>query len=294
MTRTIAEIQQEMITAKEAESSLSGLTSTSQTAIWNLIFYICAVSIKVTEDLYDVLEADVEERRLEIPVGVLKWYAAESLLFQYGDSLEFTNTFVDENGDTQVLIGNILTYNPVVPDNRVVDLAAADIVNGIVVIKAAKVTSGVAEPLSAPELSAFTAYWTEKRFAGTSISIISTNPDLLKAEYTITYDPQILDTDGSLLSDAVTFPVEDAIDAFLQTFQSDNFAGTMQVMKLTDAIQAASGVLNTVADNIEGKPDGGSYIDVLALTEQVYTANAGYMKIDPAFPLSTTLTYLPG
>lgn len=294
MARTIDEIHADMVTAKQAETGLSGLTSTSQTAIWNLIFYICAVSIKVIEDLFVVQEDSIEERRLEIPVGVLKWYAAESLIFQYGDNLEFTNTFVDEDGETQILIGDIVTYNPVDTDNRIVDLAAADIVNGIIVIKAAKITTGVAGPLSAPELAAFISYWTEKRFAGSSISIISNDPDLLKCEYTITYDPQLLASDGSLLSDAASFPVEDAIDAFLQTFQSDNFAGTMQVMKLTDAIQDTTGVLNAVATNIEGKPDGGSYVDILSFTEQTYSANAGYMKIDPSFPLSGTLTYIAG
>jgi hypothetical protein len=175
----------------------------------------------------------------------------------------------------------------------VVDLAAADIVNGILIIKAAKLNAGVAEPLSASELAGFTQYWLEKRFAGTSISIISQNPDLLKAEYLITYDPQVLSPTGESLTDPGTFPVEDAITEFLQSFQSVNFNGVMQVMKLTDAIQTATGVTNAVANNIEGKNDGGTYIDILAVADETYTAQAGYMKIDPAFPLSTTLTYTP-
>jgi hypothetical protein len=280
MARTIAEIQQAMIDAKNAEAGLAGLTSTSQTAIWNLMFYICAVAIKVIEDLFVVLTDAVEARRLQIPVGVLRWYASESLVYQFGDTLVFADGRLD--------------YAVVDSTKFIVDLAAADIVNGIVVIKAAKIVSGVAEPLSAPELSGFGQYWLEKRFAGTSITIISQNPDLLKALYTITYDPQVLATDGESLSTPGTYPVDDAINSFLQTFQSDAFAGTMQVMKLTDAIQTAAGVLNAVANTVEGKPDGGVYIDILAVVDQTYLATAGYMKIDPAFPLSTTLTYIPG
>lgn len=279
MARTIAEIQAAMVTAKEAESGLSGLTSTSQTAIWNLIFFICAVAIKVIEDLFVVLEEDVEERRLQIPVGVLRWYASESLVYQFGDSLIFENGRLD--------------YNPIDTTKYVVDLAAADLVNGIVVIKAAQVVSGVAQPLPAPELSGFTQYWIEKRVAGTSILIISQDPDLLKCEYSITYNAQLLASDGSLLSDPATFPVNDAINNFLQTFQGDSFAGVMQVMKLTDAIQSATGVINVVANNVEGKPDAGVYIDILSVATQEYTATAGYMAIDPLFPLSTTLTYTP-
>lgn len=278
MARTIAEIQADMITAKEAESSLSGLTSTSVTAVWRMLFYICAVAIKVTEDLFDVLESDVESRREEIPVGVLKWYASESLVYQFGDSLVFS--------------GGRLDYLVVDSEKYVVDLAAADLVNGVIIIKVAKLTSGVAEPLSASELAGFTQYWLEKRFAGESIQIISQNPDLLKAAYRITYDPQLITNAGESLLTPGTYPVEDAISDFLQTFQENNFAGTMQVMELTDAIQAASGVVNAVATNIEGKPDGGSYSDILATNSQIYSSTAGYMKIDPAFPLSGSLNYV--
>lgn len=280
MARTIAEIQNEMIAAKEAESSLSGLTSTSQTAIWNLIFYICAVSIKFLEDLFDVLESDVETRRLEIPVGVLRWYASESLVYQLGDELVFADGRLD--------------YAIIDSDKYVVDLAAADVVNGIVVIKAAKLVGGVAEPLSAGELSGFTQYWTEKRFAGTSISIVSQDPDLLQAYYTITVDSQLIALDGSQVGAPTVFPIEDAITEFLQSFQSDNFAGIMQVMNLTDAIQSVSGVQNVVATDIQARADGGSFADILAVPSQSYTAVAGYMAIDPSFPLSTTLTYTNG
>jgi hypothetical protein len=291
MARTVAEIKQEMVDQKNAESGLSGLTSTSSTAIWNLLFFICAVAIKVIEDLYDVLEADVEERKLEIPTGVLKWYAAESLVFQYGDSLIYSDSYVDENGVTITLEGKNVVYPIVDLDKRIVELSAADESGGLITIKVAKITSGVAEPLSAGELSAFEDYWKSKRFAGTPLNFVSSNPDLMKSYYIVTYDPELLDSTGTLLSDGVTKPVEVAIDSFLQTFQSENFNGTMQVVKLTSAIMNATGVLNAVPTNIEAKSDGGSYIDVLATSGHVYSTTSGYMKIDPLFPLSTTITY---
>lgn len=291
MARTIAQIKQSMIDQKNLESGLSGLTSTSATAIWNLIFFICATAIKVVEDLYDVLEDFIEERKLEIPVGILKWYASESLVFQYGDQLVFRDNYIDENGDTVTLNGKTVVYPTIDLDKRIVELAAADETSGLVTIKVAKITSGVAEKLTVAEKAAFEDYWNDKRFAGTPITFVSDNPDLIKAEYTITYDPELLDSSGTLLSDGVTKPVEDAIDDFLQTFQSENFNGSMQVMKLTAAISAATGVLNAVATNIEAKPDGGSYIDVLATSTETYDSTAGYMKVDPSFPLSSTLTY---
>ena len=294
MARTIAQIKQSMIDQKNLESGLSGLTSTSSTAIWNLVFFICATAIKVIEDLYVALVADVEARKLEIPVGILKWYAAESLVFQYGDQLVYRNTYIDEDGETVTLKGKTVVYPVVDLDKRVVDLAAADESSGLITIKVANVTSGVAAKLTAPQLTAFEDYWKSKRFAGTPITFVSTDPDLMKAYYTITYDPELLDNTGTLLSDGVTKPVEDAINAFLQTFQSSNesFNSLMQVVDLTSDIRAATGVINAVATAIEAKPDGGAYLDVLAVASQSYTAVAGYMAIDPATPLSSTITYL--
>lgn len=293
MARTIAQIKQAMIAQKNLEAGLSGLTSTSSTAIWNLIFYICAVGIKVIEDLYDALVSDVEERKLEIPVGVLKWYASESLVFQYGDQLVYRNNYIDENGDTVTLKGKTVVYPIIDLDKRVVDLAAADESSGLITIKVAKVTSGVAAPLSASELTAFEDYWKSKRFAGTPITFVSANPDFMKAYYTLTYDPELLDNTGTLLSDGVTKPAEDAINTFLQTFQASNeqFNSSIQVVDLTNVIREATGILNAVATAIEAKPDGGVYTDVLATANQTYNAVAGYMLIDPAFPLSATITY---
>jgi len=50
-------------------------------------------------------------------------------------------------------------------------------------------------------------------------------------------------------------------------------------------------VLNAVANTIEARPDAGVFVDVLAVSDQTYQSAAGYMAVDPAFPLSTTLIY---
>ena len=279
MARTIAEIHAEMVAAKEADANLADLTSTSATAIWNLMFYIAAASIAFFESLFDLFKEDIETRAAEIPTGTLPWHAFTSLLFQYGDAL--------------ALVDGVVTYAVIDETKRIVELAAASENNGLVTIKAAALDGGGgAIPLTAPQLTAFEGFWLDMRFAGTAIQIISQDPDLLKALYTIKINASVINpTNGESLASPGTYPVEDAIDAFLQDFQGENFAGDMQVMKLTDAIQAVSGVLNAVADTIEAKPDGGAYVDVLVVSDETYNSVAGYMAIDPAFPLSTTLTY---
>jgi len=279
MARTYEVIKTAMVTAKNTFTSLAGLTSTSATAIWNNIFNVTALSIKVHEDLWDIAQDEIEERAEEIQPGILQWYAAESLEFQYGYDLVFNRT--------TKLIG----YEVEDTAAQIVELAAADLINAQVTIRAAKLSGGVAEKLATAELTSFENYWVKKRVAGTAISIISSDPDLMKCYLSVKYNPLILDNTGTLISDGVTKPVEDAVDDFLQDFQADNFAGDMQVMKLVDAVQAAQGVTNVVATDIQAKKDGGTYADILATAEQTYSSYAGYIKIDPSFPLSGTITY---
>jgi hypothetical protein len=278
MARTIAEIKQEMVDAKNADSNLNRLTSTSSTSIWNLFFFIVAGDISFFDVLFDLFKEDIEQRATEIPTGTLQWYAAESLVFQNGDTLE--------------LIDGVLTYAVIDEAKQIVKLAAASELNGLVTIKAAKLNGTTAEPLTAGEKTSFEGYWTNKRFAGTALQVISQNPDLLKALYRIKVNPSVIDpATGESITSPGTFPVEVAINTFLQEFQGENFAGDMQVMKLTDAIQVVEGVRNAVANTIEARPDGGVFVDVLASDEETYQSVAGYMAIDPAFPLSSTLTY---
>lgn len=279
MSRTFTEIKNAMLAAKATYSSLATLTSTSATAIWRNILDVVSLSIKTHEDLWDVAKVEMEERAAEIQPGILPWYAVESLEFQYGYDLIFNRTTKQ------------IGYDVIDEDAKIVKLAAAELLNGQVTIKAAKLTSGVAEKLNTAELTSFTEYWIKKRIAGTPVSIISSDPDLIQIYLNIKYNPLILDNTGTLISDGATKPVEDAIDAFLQEFQAENFAGDMQVMKLIDAVQSAQGVLNVVATDIQAKKDGGTYSDILALPTQTYNSYAGYLKVDPSFPLSTTITY---
>lgn len=265
MARTVEAIKSEMIASKNASSDLSGLTSTSQTAVWNLIFFICAVAINAMESLFDVFKQEVEARALEIPTGTLRWYANESKKFQYGDSLVFQDGAVK--------------YATTDTTKQIVALSAANITNGNIFIRVAKMVSGVATKLSSAELTAFNGYWVEKRYAGAAITIISSDADLVNISYRIKVNPQLIATDGSKIGSPTVFPVNDAINAFLQSFQADNFASEMQVMKLTDAIQAVDGVLNAVPTTVEAKKfDGATYTNVLLSQDQTYFSYAGYMS----------------
>ena len=150
MARSIETIYQEMITAKTADSNLSGLTSTSLVAVWRLIYYIYAVSIHIHEAIFDLFKEDIEFTASIAPQAIRQWYAEETKAFQYGDSLVFQSFDVtDSLGITRPVWR--LDYAVIDESKQIASLAAATDESGLIKIKAAKVVSGLAQKLTAPE-----------------------------------------------------------------------------------------------------------------------------------------------
>lgn len=279
--RTIKEIEDAMILDKESRSVLDVLDSTSNASIWRNLIYSFAVASYQNEISMQGFQTEVEARALEIPTGTPRWYAAESLIFQIGDTLEFID-------------GNVV-YPVVNEDNRIINLAAADKENGFLVIKVAKLDAGGnAIALDNTELTAFKEYWGQKKFACTPLAFISQESDKAKITYRIGVDATVINpSNGESLLNPGVFPVQDAINTFLSGFQSENFSSIFRVMKLTDAIQSVTGVENAVAESVECKPFDGVYTEVLNEQNEEYNARAGYIRVSttPGETLNDTLTY---
>lgn len=285
MARSIETIFDEMIVEKETFASLAGLespvtpdtaqllltelTTASKVAIWRLMFFVIAVAIFVHENLFDIFKSDVEKRALEIVPATTRFYVIESLKFQLGDELEFINDrfqFADSTSPEAIA-------------KQIIKQASARDVNTIVTIKIAKDDgSGGLEKLTLTEKTAFEAYLDRFKIAGTKTLVISDNPDLLKVAYTIQFDPLVMKPDGSLIEDG-TFPVQIAIDDFIEGLDFDNI---FRVQDLTDAIQAARGVVNAVADVIETKFGALEFSDILLVPTETFLPNAGYLVTDPS------------
>ena len=61
MSRTINDIYQQMLAAKEADSRLSVLTSNSSAAVWKLLLYVAAASVWVVEERFDMFRAEITD-----------------------------------------------------------------------------------------------------------------------------------------------------------------------------------------------------------------------------------------
>lgn len=285
MARTEFEIYDGLIAEKNAEPTLSGLQPTidtaqtllldlqspSRVADWRLFFWIFSVAAATLEGLFDLFKADVDAKIKSAIVGSPLWYQSICFNFQLGDSL--------------VYIDNKYQYVTIDPSLQIIKRAAVIDSAPLVVIKVAKVVAGTMAKLSAPEKSAFTAYINKVKVAGTQTVIISDDPDLFKVAATVYYDPLVMAPDGSLLSDPSIFPVQDAINGYISALE---FNGDLVLNKLIDAMQVAQGVINPVITAAEAKYGAFTYTPFTVK----YNAYAGYLVIDPAFPLNTQITYV--
>jgi len=244
----------------------------SKVSFENVLIGIVAFSIWTLEKIFDDQRVWMENRAETIKTGNLYWYEQRALEFQLGDALVF--------------LDGIYQYNPVIEANRVVNLASATESGVNVILKTAKydVANNII-PLTNTELTALMLYMKKRRFAGCSLTVASRPADELKIYYKVYYDPLVLAADGSLLTDSSIFPVEDSINEYSKGIVFD---GVFDCTQLTDSLQKTQGVVNPVFQNASAKFGLGSYVPII----DYYNPNAGYLKIDPAYPLNTTITYI--
>lgn len=254
-----------------ATNLLNELSSSSKVAIWRLKFYVVAVAIWFHETNWDVYYKKLQDQANKLYVGTLPWYRDQCFYFQYGDSLSY--------------IDNHYVYATIDPSKQIIKRASVNDVGGQVRIKVAKLSGTTPVALSAPELTAFSSYLNSVKIGGTNLSIVSRDADLLKIYYNIVYDPLLLTSSGELISSPGTYPVEDAINNYISNLPFD---GVLNITKLTDEIQNATGVIDPIINNAEAKYGTLAYAPI----NNNYNADAGHMKIDPSYPLNTTLNYV--
>ncbi|HMQ77106.1 MAG TPA: hypothetical protein PKE21_13885 [Flavobacteriales bacterium] len=255
-----------------SQTLLNDLDSTSQVAKWRLMLWVVAVCVWAHEKLWDVFRAEVEELAKASHVGTPRWYVQKSLEYQHGYALEDINGVFTYSIDDQVA--------------RIVKRAAVVEQGGTVLLKVAKEAAGVLQPLDTVERDAFEAYIDEIKMAGTVVNVLTAGPDYLKLLVDVYYDPLVMAPDGSLILNGGVKPVEDAINAHLASLP---FNGALVLTALVDSIQAAQGVVNPVLREAQARYGG---FPLQAIDVQ-YVAYAGYMTVDPFFPLATSITYIP-
>ena len=233
--RTIETIKKEMTDAVLANATLRQAFGLNQTDEWsdqvsavsilNLIIYIVAVAARTLEWLFDQFKEDVEERIAAALPGTVSWYWNKVMEFQYGYDL-------NENAQ----------YDEVDEDARIIKhCAVIEVDNGIIV----KVNKEDYETLSTSEISALSSYVDTVKFAGTTASVFSYEPDILDIELNIWRDPIVLDEHMERISDGESV-VRQAIENYLNGIK---YGGVFNKTKLIDAVQAVEGVLDVTIED---------------------------------------------
>lgn len=282
MARTVTEIQDEIIT--NVNTDLPSLTSTSQTALWRLWSYIVAVAIAVHEQLWDAKEVDLQAIADSAQVGTAQWLQAQALKFQY------------DAADPQVL--TVVDFAPVYPiideSLQIIEVAAvSQQTNRRVIVKVAKDDGGGGlTPLVTDELTAFRSYIKQIQFAGTSVSVTSTDADRLFIQMEIFFNGQYVQTD-------VSDNIKTALNTYLRNL---DFDGVVNKNALIDVIQGVEGVVDlkmellrgrTAADTV-GSIDNTTIFNLSGgIDNRFYETSAGYVVLEdtPGSEFDDTVTF---
>lgn len=288
MARSINDIYNALLIEKEANTTLTALepnagenatnllanlSSGSKVAIWRLLFWMVAFAIYMHETFFDLFVADVANAEKKIHVGTPYWFWYKTLNFQLGDTLSW-------------LSGDYYGYAVEDDTKKIIKRCAVEDGLGLLKIKVAKLSGTTPVKLITSELNAYKDYINLLKPAGVNIEVISIDADLLKLEVSVKVDEQLIDSTGQQVG-GTSYPVEDAINSYIGNLP---FNGLFYVASLVDAIQAVQGVENVHVSVAEAK----SYTSGYNAIDPVlgYIPKAGYLEIDPLYPLNTQISYI--
>lgn len=274
--QTMSDLNSFLPTAGSSDAFLDAIDNKSKVSFWERFAWVQASCANAVDVVMDLFKIDLETISRKSRFGTDISYIAAAKAFQFGDRLIYSQN--EYKYPVEV---------PVTDAKRIIAFAALYEVGNDLTLKVARLVSGLQQELDTAQLQAFTAYMNFQKPKGINLAVVSLPPDLMWLKLKVNYDPLVLKATGESILNPGTFPAEDAVNAYLLSINRQ-FNGVFENQTLIDFLQAASGVTSAYVDETKGKPDGGAYG---AAFEERYVSAAGYMKIDPAHPLSGTITY---
>lgn len=265
--------------ADDAQTLLTDVTTSSKVAdhrLWLRDFSFFAWMLEV---LFDAHKEETTAIANANKYGTEPWWEQELKKFQFGFALAFVNNFPAYIDTTSVAA---------VAAQIVKRAAAVSLGNGVVLLKVATETDTVENEFPG-SLVALQQYCNMKKPAGVTANVISLNADILRLTTAkVKYDPLVINPDGSLISSPSTFPVEDAINAYLLSIP---FNGTFSINAMVDAVQSVEGVVDFQVDLAEYKVGVNPYTAI----NWTYQTVAGWMVEDSSVgnTFNDTITYEP-
>ncbi len=300
MSRTINEIQQEILNARTAVANLTALevltsseqkllqaNSTSKLSVWRDWIWVVAFAQWVQEQYWAVFQKEIDAKIAKSRPHTAKWYREKAMAFLYGVPLVVDADYYDTSTMTEAQI------------------AAAKIISnastlrilqngyGTLRIKVVRTINNAYAPVLTEHITALNAYFNQHvADAGTVVVCTTGEADLLKLKLDIYYDGLILGANGNRLDGTSASPVADAIKAYLKSIDFEN--GKFITTRLTDALQKVPGVILPVVREAYSKFGGYDYTDTVpncGVINEIRLADAGYMTLDDPNLLINYIAY---
>ncbi|MFN8238646.1 MAG: hypothetical protein U0T77_10800 [Chitinophagales bacterium] len=270
MAKTLNEIQQEMLDAKDSVAELSALEvlttneqtivdvdSTSKVSIWRLFVWVVSSAIFVLYQFMDIFRSEIDAKVKANRPHTPDWYKTKALAFQYGDTLVDSDEYAVIDVTKQIIKQVAIEEG----DRKIVVKIAT--LDGDTLVKIDDIN----------KVNAFASYMDDVKDAGTLLEIVNEDADKLKVELEYYYDALLVKDDGTTIIGGVNV-VEKAIKDYLNNFE---FNGTFDINNLTDYIQKAVGYKSVRLSFVGFK--AGLSTSYTAINRQ-YKPLAGYMKLE--------------
>ena len=254
-----------------AEDTFEG--SFSAVSFESMIFGIMAAAIYVLEAIFDAFRRDVDKKIADAVVATIPWYHKICLEYQHGDAMILNESTYE------------YVYEVVDDSKKIIKYAACrDRGGGVYILVAGMGEDGYPKALSNDVLTAFREYVSRRKPAGVITDVFSYDPDDIKMQIRVQYDPMLINSDGSSIADPSVYPVEVAINNYLASIL---YGGTFNRNKLIDAVQSVEGVKDLVLGEV----------NVKIANAQAYTTVEGnnYTSVGGSFKsaeLRNTLSYV--
>lgn len=238
MARTVEEIYQSIIAAKEADSNLSSLTSTSRRAIWRLWAYIVAAAGATQEQLMGLEKDNIQSIVDAAPAANAAWVQAQMFKFQYDAT---TPQIVQLNTST------FAYYYPTV-DTAMQIITRCSVnrqIYNVVQIKVAK--GSTPEALTSLEKAAAQSYIDTIGNVNANYQVISLAADRLYVAAQVYYQGQY--------SSIIQANVIAAIEAYMASL---TFNGQILISDLEGVIRNVAGVNDVILSNVGARADATS------------------------------------
>lgn len=243
MSRTLTEIYNEAVEARNKYLELTELTNDSKMSIINAFTWVTAAAIYSFETLLDVFTTDIAKTFTQRINGTSAYYANAMLKWQYGDDLiindEGTAFHYATEDTTKRLITHVSYqeyYNEEFKDN-------------ILILKVASGEGRSLSQLSDEELIAARAYLNQIKFAGVKCNVVSRRGDVLVPRLTVYYD-------GAITKEELYDNIDTALIDFIVNMKFDSLVYSQ---KIIDAIQKVEHVTDVHIDH-EASVEQGIFI----------------------------------